>query len=52
MLQTHEIVPSPATLPAEQEDGRWPASGAAILVTALSLGLWALILVGARWLTG
>ena len=39
-------------LKKRKEDGRWPASGAAILVTALSLGLWALILVGARWLTG
>lgn len=52
MLQSHEIAPSPAALSAEKQDGRWPAPGAALLVTALSLGLWTLILVGARWLTG
>ena len=41
-------------LPAasDADDGRWPIPQSAMFVTLTSVGLWALILVAARWLIG
>jgi hypothetical protein len=43
------------TLPAvvrQANQERWSAPRAAILVTGVSLALWAVILAGLRWLIG
>jgi hypothetical protein len=53
MAHERELVPL-QTLPADQRqvDERWPVPHAIMFITVVSVTLWLLIIMTARWLIG